>query len=725
MDPQLEKRLTDALSDTLSEWGVEPKIELTPIPLSGAWGYSTAVSYSIVTKLNTKLQDEQETLSKKKEEINNLKISKSKKKRKKKELEKQWNKIIEKEAQKIALLIKDKMDVPEEFQEVRAIKGYLNFYLDLNSFTKKLLTEVFDKENDFGRGSPQKERIMVEYSQPNTHKGFHVGHLRNAAIGNALVNILRFAGYDTVAANYFGDTGSHVAKCLWCYYKFHRNEQPTGFKGEWLGGIYAEAVKKLDDAEKFRQSVVDWMQSIIREDEDICEEFTSHVVRLMRADSSKIEDCAVLLRETYHQPWDPEQIDDALLIELREFLYMVLEREVENEKKPFVKEKLENYQTLAKDFYLWNYKKEVEGVLRLLETRKGKYYNLWLKTRQWSLEEFERIYNELGIKFDVLFYESEVEDEGKRIALSMKEDEIAIESEGALVVDLAEADLGVFLVLRRDGTALYSTKDLALAKVKFEKHGIDRSIYVVGSEQKMYFQQLFKTLEIWGFPQAQKCYHLSYERVRLPEGEMSSRRGDVILYRELKDAVFGLAFDQVKNAERTTGAHLAGISEEEKTEIAEDICVASLLYSLIRDNDKVIVFDPQESVNFHGDTGPYIQYACVRAERILEKANNNRVTSDLDSLKFENLKKDELDLIEDIAQFPEVMNKAAELYQPHILANYAYDLAKTFTRFYHNCPVLKAGTRAKMKARLALVNASRQTLKNSLHLLGISVPEKM
>ena len=726
MDVKLKKKLANAISDVLQNLGIEPQIELKPIPFSGAWGYSTAISYSIATELNTDLQAQQKVLQEKKKGIERLNLSKSMKKRKKKELEKQWNKLVEAEAQKTALLIKEKLVVPEEFQNVKVIKGYLNFYLDLNVFTKRLFQEVFDEGDSFGRQPPQEERIMVEYSQPNTHKGFHVGHLRNAAIGNALVNILRFVGYDTVAANYFGDTGTHVAKCLWCYQKFHRNEQPTDYKGEWLGEIYAEAVRKLDEAKEYRQRVVNWMQSIVREDEELCEEFTLHVVRLMKTDSSKIGDCAILLRETYHKSWDPEQIDDALLIELRESLHMLLENELKNEKKGiFAKRKLEQYQDLARNFYLWNYKKEVEGVLRLLEAREGEYYDLWLETRQWSLEEFKRIYDELGIKFDVLFYESEVEEEGKEIALLMKEDGIAIESEGALVIDLTESDLGIFLVLRSGGTALYSTKDLALAKEKFEKHSIDRSIYIVGAEQKMYFQQLFRTLELWGFPQAQKCYHLSYERVRLPEGEMSSRRGDVILYRELKDDVFQLALKQVMDEERTTGIHIVGIPEDEKIQIAEDICIASLLYSLIRDNDKIIVFDPQESVSFHGDTGPYIQYACVRAERILEKANADSTTSNLENIKFDSLTKDELDLIEHISRFPDVVKRAAELYQPHIVANYSYDLAKIFTRFYHNCPVLRATNRAETKARLVFVEASRQTLENSLRLLGISVPKRM
>lgn len=725
MDAMLESKLAEALSNALLNLGVELQVELKPIPLSGAWGYSTAVSYSLAMKLNPDLQDKQKAIQEKKKEIDESTLSKSEKKQKKKELEKQWNKTMEEEAQKTALLIKKNLTIPEEFQDAKAIKGYLNLYLDLNKFAKNLLREVFDRGDNFGRGPPQEERIMVEYSQPNTHKGFHVGHLRNVAIGNALVNILRFAGYDTVAANYFGDTGSHVAKCLWWYRKFHRNGQPTGYRGEWLGEIYAEAVRNLEEAEKYRQKVVDWMQSVVQDDEEICEEFTSYVIRLMKTDSSKIENCAVLLREIYHNSWNPGQIDDALLIELREFVHMIIEDNLENEKKKDYREKLEQYQEFAKNFYLWNYKNEVEGVLRLLETREGEYYNLWLETRQWSLEEFKRIYEELGVEFDVLFYESEVEEEGKEIALAMKEEGVATESEGALVTDLTEFGLGIFLVLRSDGTALYSTKDLALAKVKFEKYNIDRSIYVVGSEQKMYFQQLFKALELWGFPQAQKCYHLSYERVRLPEGEMSSRRGDVILYRELKDDVFQLALKQVMDEERTTGSHIVGISKNEKAQIAEDICIASLLYSLIRDNDKVIVFDPHESVSFHGDTGPYIQYAGVRAERILEKAHGGWTISDMEKTEFCNLTKDELDLIEHISKFSDTVMRAAELYQPHIMANYSYELAKIFTRFYHSCPVLKAGDEDKMKARLALVEASRQTLKNSLLLLGISIPKKM
>ncbi|MEM4248533.1 MAG: arginine--tRNA ligase, partial [Candidatus Nanoarchaeia archaeon] len=322
-------------------------------------------------------------------------------------------------------------------KEVKVVGAYVNFFLNKTNLAGIVLQEVYKEKANFGAGLKKTEKVMVEgFGQPNTHKAMHVGHLRNICLSDSLSKLLKFTGYPVITATYVGDIGTHVAKVLWYMQKYHsmHEHQKQKNKGEWLGKLYAESVKKVQN--------------------------------------------------------HPE------------------------------------------------YEKEVSEVLQKLEAKKDKdLTNLWKITRVWSLREFKRIYKQLGVDFDEWFFESEVEDAGKKIALGLLKKKIARKDQGAVLVDLSDYDLDVFLILKSDGTSLYSTKDLALAKMKFERYKIDRSIYVVGSEQAFYFKQLFKTLELMGFKQASKCHHLAYELVMLPTGKMSSRSGEVVLYSEIFDKV--------------------------------------------------------------------------------------------------------------------------------------------------------------------------------------------
>lgn len=453
---------------------------------------------------------------------------------------------------------------------------------------------------------------MVEYSQPNTHKGFHIGHLRNVCLGASLISILRYAGYEVVSANLINDTGSHVARWLWCYKNFHSGEEPPEKRGIWLEDIYVEATNRLQE--------------------------------------------------------HPE------------------------------------------------HEKDVKQILQKLEQKDEEITELWEKSKKWSMEEFLRIYEELEVDFDVYFYDSDLYEEGKEIVHELLELGIAEESEGAVIVDL-DRQIGTddiyktYVALRSDGTALYQTKDFALARRKFEDYGIDRSIYVVASEQKLHFMQVFKTLELAGFEKARKCYHLSYELVMLKGGKMSSRLGNIVFYDDLYQEVFEEALKEVEKRE---------IVQENKEETASIVALGALKFSMLRkDSNKVIVFDPKEAVSFEGQTGAYIQYAHARASRILEKEE-----PDVTQIEFEELTKEERNLLELLARFPDVLEKAAESYKPNIVANSVFDIAKAFNEFYHTCPVLQAEEKTK-KARLALVLATRIVLRKGLELLGIKAPERM
>jgi len=277
------------------------------------------------------------------------------------------------------------------------------------------------------------------------------------------------------------------------------------------------------------------------------------------------------------------------------------------------------------------------------------------------------------------------------------------------------------VLLRSDGTTLYLTKDLALAREKFEVYHIDRSIYVVDVRQSLHLQQTFAILKLWGFKQSEKCYHLAYGYVSLPEGAMSARRGRVVLFKEVYDEAKNrvLAVIREKNP---------GMPAEERAGVAHKVGMGALTYSMLCvDNNKDIVFDIDEALSFDGRTGPYIQNAYVRANSILKKYRNEGGSdAELASPVFAHaLSTHEIELIEQITRFPALVQQAANEYRPMVIAMYAYDLANAFHSFYHAVPVLQAESEAMKKARLSLVLAAKQVVANALDLLGITAPEVM
>ena len=271
------------------------------------------------------------------------------------------------------------------------------------------------------------------------------------------------------------------------------------------------------------------------------------------------------------------------------------------------------------------------------------------------------------------------------------------------------------VILRSDGTTLYLTKDLALAKQKFENYQVDRSIYVVDFRQNLHFQQVFKILELWGFPQAEKCFHLSYGFVTLPEGAMSARRGNVVLFMD----VYQEAVRRVKGIIAEKNPDLV---DEQRDQVAQQIGLGALAYSMLSvDNSRDIVFDWDSALSFEGQTAPYIQNAHVRANSILRKVAALPDTADFDYT----LDPSEVELIDLISRFPALVQKAAQEYKPLHIASYAYDLARAFHLFYHAVRVIQAETESMRDSRLRITAAAKQTLANTLQLLTIQAPEVM
>jgi len=372
---------------------------------------------------------------------------------------------------------------------------------------------------------------------------------------------------------------------------------------------------------------------------------------------------------------------------------------------------------------------ERREMYRRLDAGDPDVHELWLRTREWSLAEMRDILRMLDIHMDVWFYESEADEPSKAIVQELIEKGIAADErpQGGPVLIKIDEKLGLgkekyrtAILLRSDGTSLYLTKDLALAKIKFEQYHVDRSIYVVDFRQNLHFQQVFKILELWGFPQAAKCYHLSYGFITLPEGAMSARRGRVVLFKDVADEAVRrvLAVESVKSGD---------IAPEQREAIATQIGLGALAYSILSvDNSKDIVFDMDAALSFDGKTGPYIQNAHVRANSILKKSKADGQTPPLAPATFDHeLTRHEVELIEQISRFPAVVEQAASEYRPLVMAQYAYDLANAFHSFYHAVPVIQAEDENIRRARLRLVMAAKQVIASALRLLDIKAPEAM
>ncbi|MFH8086713.1 MAG: arginine--tRNA ligase [Candidatus Aenigmatarchaeota archaeon] len=370
------------------------------------------------------------------------------------------------------------------------------------------------------------------------------------------------------------------------------------------------------------------------------------------------------------------------------------------------------HEEASKNPYL---EEKAREVLRKYEIEKDKKITkIWNKVVEWCIKGFKETYEKLGINFDVYFYESDSREVGKKIVEYTLRKGVAFKSpEGAIIADLEKHGLPNIVILRSDGTGLYITSDLGLTKQKFDKYKLDKAIWVVSSEQNLYFKQLFKILELLDFPWVKNCYHFSFELVRLPEGKMSSREGKAVMLDEVIKKLTELALKEVEKRN-------PGMKEKEKVRIAEIIGIGALKYAIVKiDPNNSIVFDWNRMLSLQGDTGPYLQYACTRCNGILKKAGKWKLR-----YKVKELKEEEKNLIKLLLKFPKIAKDAAENFKPNYICNYAFDLATVFDKFYEACPVLRAEKKVK-EFRLTLVYSTRKILTKCLSLIGIQVPGRM
>lgn len=358
---------------------------------------------------------------------------------------------------------------------------------------------------------------------------------------------------------------------------------------------------------------------------------------------------------------------------------------------------------------------EEEAQLCLQEWELGNkpIIDTWKKMNTWAYAGFDQTLDKLKIHFDKKYYESETYTKGKEIVLEgIKKKTFQQRKDNAVIINLEKEGLGEKVLIRPDGTSVYITQDLYLAQLKEKEYNLNGSIYVVGNEQSYHFNVLFTILKKLGFKSASNLRHLSYGMVRLPEGKIKSREGtEGITADEVFDKVQKIATKGLEKKEKLPKKEL------EKRSLI--IVNAAIKYFLLKvDSNKNMIFNPKESVNFEGDTGPYLQYSYARASSIIKKVNKNKIKdSELTELELK-----EIELVKKLSEFPEIVSKSYNLLNPSVIANYSYQLAQIFNEFYHECPVLKS---EKEFFRLMLVESFRQVLKNSLFLLGIEVLEKM
>ncbi|MEE8142696.1 MAG: arginine--tRNA ligase, partial [Planctomycetota bacterium] len=622
-------------------------------------------------------------------------------------------------SQELAALLQEQLAGDRRFLRIEAVGPYLNFTLDKAQLAERLLPDILN--GDFLARRPKTgQRVMIEYSHPNTHKAFHVGHIRNVALGDALVRICEWSGHDVVAANYIGDVGAHIAKCLWYFQNYFKGKVPKENRGEFLGELYTQATSLLDFTALNRAPhphvvtalviklephpsnpawiVVqvdpgDGVRQVISGGRDFGEE---DIVAYARP-GARIAGRAVATTDKQGVPSEGMICTGAEigLSSDREQIYLFSPGTPVGEE---IAELLRVEGALPKDrsvlAEMQAREHGVNEVLQKLEAGDPPTKALWQETREWSLAEFHDIYEWLGARFDHFFYESEVGESGKRLVKEYHQKGVFVLSEGAIGADLSQFQLPFLLLLKSNGSGLYATKDIALAQLKFDQFHIDRSVYVVDSSQSLHFQQIFKALELMGYKRAQNCFHLAYGMVVLPEGKMSSRHGTIILFSQLRERL-------TRHIRREfLDNHEGDWTQEEIREAARRIAIATIRYGMLNhDNKKNIVFNLEEWTDKTGNTGPYLMYAYSRTRSILrELGEYSWQNADWGQLVHVS----EQMLVRRLAAFAEIVEKAARNYVPQQLCIYLYELAKEFSRMYSHCSVLRAETPKLQAARAAL-----------------------
>lgn len=365
--------------------------------------------------------------------------------------------------------------------------------------------------------------------------------------------------------------------------------------------------------------------------------------------------------------------------------------------------------------------KEAQAMLLKWEQGDAEVRALWQKMNSWVYAGFDETYRQMGVGFDKIYYESNTYLEGKKeVERGLKEGLFYRREDGSVWADLTQNGLDEKLLLRADGTSVYMTQDIGTAKLRFQDYPIDKMVYVVGNEQEYHFKVLSILLDRLGFPFGKELVHFSYGMVELPNGKMKSREGTVVD----ADDLMAQMIDDAREISKDKVNTLPDITADEANEIARIVGLGALKYFILKvDPRKNMLFNPEESIDFNGNTGPFIQYTYARIQSVLRKAEANRAAQDFSGVKTLNDK--ELALIQRLADFPAAVRQAGNDFSPAVIANYAYSLACDFNSFYHDYSILNESDADVRALRLTLSATVAKVIRSAMSLLGIEVPNRM
>lgn len=529
-----------------------------------------------------------------------------------------------------------KANVPA-VSDFNVVKGFLNLVLN-----ERVWLDLFQKlysSPSVGQLPANGQKVMVEYSSPNTNKPLHLGHLRNNFLGYSVAEILKANGYEVIKANLVNDRGIHICKSMVAYQHFGNGETPesSGLKGDHLAGKY---YVKFDV------------------------EYKNQIKELITQGHSEEE----------------AKKNAPILLEAQE-------------------------------------------MLRKWEAGDEAVVSLWKQMNAWVYAGFDATYKKMGVNFDKFYYESDTYLLGKDIVEEGLAKGVFFKKEnGSVWVDLTAEGLDEKLVLRGDGTSVYITQDMGTADLKYKDFQIDKSVYVVGNEQDYHFDVLFKIMRKLGRSYGSGLYHLSYGMVDLPTGKMKSREGTVVDADDLIQEMIETAEHHTKELGK-----IEGFTEAQAKELYEILGLGALKYFLLKvDPKKRMLFNPKESIEFQGYTGPFVQYSHARIAAILRKAD--QIGVDYQSPDFSGvseLAESETALIQMLNEFDRKIKLAADDYSPSIIAQYLFDLAKEYNRFYADLPIFHEKDQGIQAFRVAISAHTAKTIKRGMSLLGIEVPERM
>lgn len=559
--------------------------------------------------------------------------------------------------------------------EFEVLGGFLNLVIADSFWLNELNTIQSDAR--FGLApADSKPTIMVEYSSPNTNKPLHLGHLRNNFLGYSVAEILKANGHKVVKTQIINDRGIHICKSMLAWEKFspindkgeRETPQNTGIKGDKLVGKYYVEFDKRFNAEA-KEIIADWENGKF---DDYATSIKEEFIRLTEAKTDKDEKAV-------------KGIDEK------------------------IKDLAKNQTTLLR---------EAKDMLVKWEARDPQVYLLWTTMNNWVYDGFAVTYKEMGVDFDKLYYESDTFILGKDIVIEgLNKGVFFKKDDGSVWIDLTADGLDEKLVLRSDGTAVYMTQDIGTAVDRFSDfNDLSGIVYTVGNEQDYHFKVLFLILEKLGYSWAQNCFHLSYGMVDLPEGKMKSREGTVVDADDLMAEVVETATEMTKER-----GHIDGLSDEELEKLCKTIGLGGLKYYLLKvDPRKRMKFNPAESVELNGNTAPFIQYAHARIQSLLAKASAN--LSVVSAVEINEIEKE---IIKQLTEFPIVIQEAGKDYSPALIANYTFELVKSYNQFYQSVYILNEPNEDLKTFRLVLSSNVAKVIKTAMNLLGIEVPNRM